>query len=228
MKQRLGFSSLPIVALFLALVPTAMAGSRWYVDGMNGSDKNNCKSPQTACKTIGHTISLASSGDSIRVAPATYRENLTVTFSLNLIGSGANTTIVDGGGIGTVVIISSAAANVALSRVTIRNGLAPSGGGINNSGTLVLNNNKISRNTANQYFAGQGGGIYNNGTLTINKSTISGNTAAASSSGIAGQGAGINNAGTLGSSTRALSAAIQRLVIMMAGLAAACLTTLGP
>jgi hypothetical protein len=197
MRHRLGFSSLVFLALFFALVPTALASSRWYVDGMNGSDKNNCKSPQTACKTIGHTISLASSGDSIRVAPATYRENLTVTFSLNLIGSGANTTIVDGGGIGTVVIISSAAANVALSHVTIRNGLAPSGGGINNSGTLVLNNNKISRNTANQYFAGQGGGIYNNGTLTINKSTISGNTAAASSSGIAGQGAGINNARTL-------------------------------
>jgi len=38
------------LALFAA-VPSALANT-WYVDGMHGSDNNNCKSRQHACKTI--------------------------------------------------------------------------------------------------------------------------------------------------------------------------------
>jgi hypothetical protein len=53
-------------------------------------------SSATACKTIGHAISLAHSGDTIMVGSATYTENLTIGISLNVIGSGASTTIVDG------------------------------------------------------------------------------------------------------------------------------------
>jgi hypothetical protein len=79
----------------LALAPTALASSRWYVDGVNGSDNNDCKSAQTACKTIEHAVSLASSGDSIMVATATYTENVTIGFSLTIVGSGSSTTIID-------------------------------------------------------------------------------------------------------------------------------------
>src|ERR1700680_3492970 len=101
-----------------------MASNTWYVDGVNGSDNNNCKSRQHACKTIGHAISLASSGDSIMIAAATYTENLTIGVSLKVIGSGAKTTIIDGGDSGTVVTISNANAHVTLSKVTIRKGSA--------------------------------------------------------------------------------------------------------
>ena len=40
--------------LFLApcLAPTALASTTWYVDGVNGSDSNNCLAADTACKTI--------------------------------------------------------------------------------------------------------------------------------------------------------------------------------
>jgi nitrous oxidase accessory protein NosD len=73
------------------------------------------------CKTIGHAISLASSGDSIIVAAATYTENLIIGISLNVIGSGANTTIIDGGGHGRVVTILTIPnhSTVTLSDVTI-------------------------------------------------------------------------------------------------------------
>src|SRR5262252_894523 len=64
------------------LVSAALASTTWYVNGVNGSDSNNCKSATTACKTIGHAISLASSGDSIMVAAATYSEDLTISISL--------------------------------------------------------------------------------------------------------------------------------------------------
>jgi hypothetical protein len=56
MKYRLMLS-----ALLLALAPAALASNTWYVNGVTGSDSNNCMSPTTACKTIGHAISLASS-----------------------------------------------------------------------------------------------------------------------------------------------------------------------
>ena len=99
-------TSLLLMALFLPLAPTALASTTWYVNGSNGSDSNNCMSSQTACRTIGHAISLASSDDSIMVAAAIYVENLTIGISVNVIGSGASTTIIDGARRATVVTIS--------------------------------------------------------------------------------------------------------------------------
>ena len=109
MKQKLAFSSL-LLFLSLASAPTARAITTWYADGVNGSDSNNCTSSQTACKTIGHAITLASSGDSIMVAAATYSEDLTIGKSLNVIGASASTTIIDGGWVGRVITVSSATA----------------------------------------------------------------------------------------------------------------------
>jgi len=81
------------IALILALGSTAQTSTVWYVDGVNGNDNNSCYGTQTACKTIGHAISLASSGDSIRVAAATYVENLKVDKALKIMGSGAKVTV---------------------------------------------------------------------------------------------------------------------------------------
>src|SRR5215469_2720519 len=166
-----------LAALFLTLVPTTLFSSTWYVDGVHGSDSNTCKLPNTACKTIGHAISLASSGDTVIVAAATYSENLTISKSLKIIGSGASTTIIDGGGKGTVVAISNTAAHVIVSNATVRNGLSSRGGGIFNEGTLTINNNTVNGNSATGGTSPGGGGIYNNGTLTINNSTVNGNSA---------------------------------------------------
>jgi hypothetical protein len=194
-KHRIAFSNLPLLAVFLVLASTAaLASSTWYVDGVNGSDKNNCNTAQTACKTIGHAISLAHSGDSIMVAAATYAENLTIGFGLRLVGSGAKTTIIDGRRrFSTVVAIPSANAHVTLSKVTIQNGYR---GGINNEGTLTISNSTISGNVS---FIG--GGISNSGTLTISNSTLSGNTAH--------YGGGIRNQGklTISNSTLAQNSA---------------------
>jgi hypothetical protein len=89
------FISLPLLAVSLALAPTALA-TTWYVNGATGSDSNNCLSPTTACKTIGHAISLASPGGSIIVTAATYTENLTIGKNLNIVGSGCSNTVING------------------------------------------------------------------------------------------------------------------------------------
>ncbi len=209
MTHKLPTTTLLLMALFLA--PTAVASTTWYVNGVSGNNSNTCTSPTTACKTIKHAISLAASGDSIIVAAATYTENLTIGISLTLIGSGASTTIVDGGGVNTVVTISNGTAHVTLSKFTIRHGLATNGAGVNNSGTLTINNTAVSGNVAQS----RGGGVYNHGTLTINNSIVRNNSANTDGGGIfntggmtinrstvsknstMGDGGGIWNLGTL-------------------------------
>ena len=87
-----------VVALMLFAVPTALATTTFYVNGLTGNDRNNCLSASTACKTIGHAILRAASGGSISVGSATYKENLSIGKNLRITGAGAITTIVDGGG----------------------------------------------------------------------------------------------------------------------------------
>src|SRR5215469_960124 len=161
-----------LLALFLTLTTTAFA-SIWYVDGVNGNDGNDCKTRQTACKTIGHAISLATSDDTIIVGPATYPENLSIGITLSILGSGAKTTLIKPSVFTTVVAISNVNAHVTLSGVTLTAGEAKFGGGIYNLGTLTISRSTVSGNRT-CCAGGQGGGIYNLGTLTVNNSTISG------------------------------------------------------
>src|SRR5262249_3814163 len=193
----LGFA-LCSVGLLLALaassksvtgtVVTTPDSTTWYVNGIHGNDSNDCRSPTAACRTIGHAISLAASGDSIRVAAATYTENLMIGVSLNIVGSTATRTIIDGGGLGTVVTIPSGV-QVTLSKFTIQNGSGTGSGGINNLGTLTIDASVVSGNTANN----SGGGISNVGTLTVDNSTLSGNVV----HGLGAFGGGIDNGGKL-------------------------------
>ena len=180
------FTTLTLLALFVALAPVALASTTWYVNGVNGSDTYKCRSATTACKTIGHAISRASSGDSIMVAPATYPENLTITISLSILGSGAKTTIIDGRGASSVVTLPNPT-DVTLSNVTIQNGLAVGniyrgGAGVSNNGKLEIVSSTITGNRettggCGRYCLAVGGGIFNSGMLTISNSTVSGNSA---------------------------------------------------
>ena len=182
-----------LVALFFALTSTALASTKWYVDGVSGSDGDSCTSATTACKTIGHSISLAASGDTIKVAAATYRENLTIGINLKILGSGAKTTIIDGGGVNAVVTIGIITApHVTLSGVTIRHG-AP--GIVVNYGSLMVLRSAVIGNRASSGPNSFGGGIWNFGILTISNSTVAGNRATCTSC-VAAWGGGIDNRGT--------------------------------
>lgn len=188
MKYEVIPRTLLAVAILLALASSAGASNRWFVDGIKGSDSNSCAARKYACRTIGHAISLASAGDSVVVAAATYPENLTIEVSLRITGAGASTTIIDGGGLNTVVTIPNANTPVTISRLTIQNGFAPSGvdgGGVSNhGGRLTISSSVISSNFAFWGSCG-GGGVYSSGgTLLITRSTITANTAAPHGGGI--------------------------------------------
>lgn len=192
MKRKILLSTL--LAVFSFLSSLVGASTARYVNGSTGRDTNNCTSPTIACKTIEHAISISSSGDSINVAAGVYRENLTVSINLNVSGSGASATIIDGGAVGTVLTISTGS-QVAFSDFTIRNGSAMWGGGIFNKGVLTVNRSVVTNNasTGKLFRGAEGGGIWNNGKIWINSSTLSGNTARGSAGGIGG---GISNFGT--------------------------------
>ncbi len=107
---------------------------------------------------------------------------LVITTDVTINGPGADKLTISGnGGEPARVFNIGGQANVTVDSVAIANGNSGSanGGGILNSGNLILNKTAVRNNTAQN-----GGGVANNGgTLTIINSTLSNN--AASQSGVA-------------------------------------------
>ena len=101
--------------------------------------------------------------------------DLDINSEITINGAGADTTIIDGGGLSRVFNVRAPAA-ATISGVTIRNGHAGFGAGIYiQGGSLALTDSAVSGNTTT--VSGAGGGIFNQAILTIDNSTISGNTA---------------------------------------------------
>jgi hypothetical protein len=170
-------SVVPMLWVLTMLASPALA-STWYVNGVSGNDGNICKTKATACRTIGHAISLAASGDIIQIAAATYYENnLNIPVDLTLNGVKAATTIVNGGanGDGTPtanIFTVAAGVSLTLSNLTIERGASyQGGGGVNNAGTLIVSNSNFYVNTAIS-----GGAILNTGTATISNTSLQSNS----------------------------------------------------
>jgi hypothetical protein len=210
-------ATLLLLTLLIAVAQAASASNVWLVNGVNGSDSDDCRLPQTACKTIGHALSLASSGDFILVAPAIYAENLTISFSVTVIGAGAGTTAIDGGGVGRVIYIPSQTAKVNLWGLTIRNGVLRTGTrqgpGVFNLGSLTINFCTITNNLA-VGFGGFGGGIFNEGVVTINDSTISQNGNVLGGGGIYSSGYVTINNSTIVANTGLIGGGIENRSIL--------------
>src|SRR5262249_17026983 len=79
---------------------------------------------------------------------------------------------------------------VSLEDMTIIDGLAPSGGGVFNDGTLFITRCEIKDCPAYNYLSGEGGGIFNRGgaKLTVRDSFIRNNVAARDGGGISSSG----------------------------------------
>lgn len=152
-----------------------------FVNATTGNDGNDCLSAGAACATIDGAVGKAIANDTIQIAAGTYNENdIVLDKELTLIGAGAESTIVDGGGNGRIFSVSLSST---ISDLTIQNGQTPddanifmSGGGamlVGSSTNTLLQNVVITNSVA----AGSGGAIMNLGNLTIDNSEIISNTA---------------------------------------------------
>ena len=148
--------------------------------------------------------SAINAGGTICLKEGVYRQTVTIDKSVTIVGAGPGKTFVEGDKKGSVSTIgkTNPDIDVKLSDITIQGGSSQCGGGINNSGRLVIEDSTIRGNTAE--FGGgiyiekdtaakvtisnviikensvtlDGAGIYNcAGTLIINSGTITGNTA---------------------------------------------------
>lgn len=127
--------------------------------------------------SIGDAINMAMPGDTIRIAPGTYFENVVLNMDLELIGtSGASVTTVDAGGSGSVITIP-AAVTATIDGLTLTGGSAISGGGVFVSGTLALRNSTISGNFASLSGGGIGTDVANSAVVDIERCTIRDNDA---------------------------------------------------
>jgi Bacterial Ig-like domain (group 3)/Right handed beta helix region len=100
-------------------------------------------------------------------------------------GPGANLLAIDGNH-ASIVFLINPSVNAMLDGLTIANGNASFGGGIDNEGTLTVSNSVLTSNSAHD-----GGGIYNSGVLNVINTVFSGNSANT------GAGGGIDNESNL-------------------------------
>ncbi len=179
-------SRLSLVSLTVTVVALLQAGgglaarttSTLWVK-TSGDDSAPCTAA-APCRTINHAVSVAQPGDTIKLGPGSYPENDGVHITNDLT--------IDGGWfLGTTVELGwyfsphpvfwvNEAATVTLKNMTISGG---NQGGINNQGTLTLENVWVRDNTGDD-------GILNHGSLTTRNLGVDHNAG----------GAGLNNSGT--------------------------------
>ena len=146
---------------------------------------------------IASALNAAAAGDTISVAAGTYSEhNIEIgKNNISIVGAGSGSVIVDGTHSDRVFIIDSGI-TASISGMTITHGRVndpgtpgfnAAGGGIENLGTLSLNNVILTANNIignNNQGKGHGGGIYSQGDLTMTNSQVTSNTAEAGGGGI--------------------------------------------
>jgi hypothetical protein len=148
-----------------------------------------------AFPSIQAAILGANAGATISLCPGTYRENITFSRDVQIVGAGADRTILQG--TGSTSVVTNFAPRVTLEHLRITGGAADYGAGISNSGDMALNHCAITGNHARI----GGGGIVNGvsdrfperGKLRLSDCTVSGNRVSQDGD-RSGSGGGIANA----------------------------------
>lgn len=129
-----------------------------------------------------YVLTLAGPGEN-----ASHTGDLDILSDITIRGTGAETTIIDGGSLedpfADRVLNVLSAGTLTISGVTVRGGHCRSGAGIFNAGKLLVQDSRIVSNvTSDRFFScwsseAGGGGVFNRGDATISHSIVSGNVA---------------------------------------------------
>ena len=138
----------------ITMVPVSVSAATLYVGGTGGSNYSK----------IQWAIENATPGDTVFVYNGTYREQVTIAKTLSLVGEANNVTIIDGGGLGTVVYVTANWVNI--SGFTVRN----SSSALNSAGIelhwvencRIIDNNVSSNNQLGIYLNHSNGNIIEN------------------------------------------------------------------
>ena len=150
--------------------------------------------------------------------------DLDITDSVQIIGAGADKTIIDADGLDRVFDIHGSDTRIVLSDLTISNGNEGQGAGIRNRGNLTLNrvilrDNQAGVSTSNDY----GGALYNGGQCTLRSCSLTRNQA--------GVGGAIYNSSTgnltISATTLSQNRALQGGALFNGGTASLTNTTIG-
>jgi hypothetical protein len=178
------------VTVALAGPAAGSGGVTLYVNSTGSDASNDCTQLLAPCATVSNAVSQAATGDTIEVV-GTIEDNVTVPATISTLtisgdeAPAASPAVLDGAGSGTVVTVANGS-NVTLNYLTIQHGSsAGSGGGIENNGTLTVNDSTVTNNFST---GANGAGIDNTGTFTVSNSTISDNTANQNGGGISSEG----------------------------------------
>lgn len=115
-------------------------------------DRPRCDVCSRGCsfRHVQSAIDAAKSGAIIRLCQGAYRERISITRNVTLIGAGRKRSFLDGGGAAgtTAVVTIGSGATVALRALTVRGGNGGDAGGIDNAGTLTIEEVDVSGNHA--------------------------------------------------------------------------------
>lgn len=174
--------------------------------------------------SIQQAIDASQAGDTVQVAAGKYQEHLFIKKSLQLVGAGAGKTILDGGGNGTILMLTGEV-KISIHALSVVNGYSTElSGGINSTATqLMLSNVQLRGNrgrVAALAFTHSdstnlvercllednesleiGGGLFNSGNTTVRNTIIRGNRVTYAPTRPdywgRGSGGGVYNEGTL-------------------------------
>lgn len=177
-------------SLFLRAMPAALVRvflMVYLAGGMKVSAQVVTNTADSGPGTLRYAIADAANGaiitfaSNLSAATITLASTLDINTSLTIDASALPDGIQISGN-GSVEIFNVISdITISLNSLTLTNGSAGAGGGIDNNGTLTMTSCTLSGNRANDL---QGGGIYNTGTLALNECTLSGNSTSAAGGGI--------------------------------------------
>ncbi len=197
------FATLGVATTCAALNAPAARAANFVVTSLNDSEGTTCGVDCSLRQAINAgngentniTFGVSGTIRLLRALPelrGTATINNTQRNRVTISGDANNNGSADSGDVRVFTI--ARAANVTFNNLSIRNGFGSEGGGIYNSGTLLINNSVLADNAATY-----GGAIHNNGgNLRVNNSTLSGNAASDG-------GGAISNNGTLALTNSTLS-----------------------
>jgi hypothetical protein len=158
--------------------------------------------------SLRNTIAAAQNGDAIVFDSSLAGQTITLTSgelafnqSLRITGLGADQLTISGNGASRVFDLTGSGANVTIAKLTIANGLAAQGGGIENAAdNLTLQGVTLSNDQAvgGAGADAQGGGIFNGVTASLRvRASVFANDMAKGGDGLSGSNAGAGYGGAL-------------------------------